>query len=164
MFTSLAALTFGAQIGHYMFRGPIAKAVGVENIPLADRRLALDLNLTINLTSIIMMDRIDDLDAFAVRVRNHFMQWDRCRSQIIRCGNHFFFEKVEAENMVEILDEMTEKEGIAFMEKTQTAPFTDGEAWHKVYLIPSGDKLMIVSKTDHAICDGLSMIHMWSLL
>ena len=147
-----------------MFRGPIAKVVGVENIPPADRRLALDLNLTINLTSIIMVDRIDDLDAFAVRIRNHFMKWDRCRSQIIKCGNHFFFEKVEAENMVEILDEMTEKEGLAFMEKTQTSPFSEGEAWHKVYLIPSGDKLMIVSKTDHAICDGLSMIHMWSLL
>ena len=66
--------------------------------------------------------------------------------------------------MVEILDEMTEKEGLAFMEKIQTSPFAEGEAWHKVYLIPSGDKLMIVSKTDHAICDGLSMIHMWTLL
>ena len=84
MFTSLAALTFGTQMGHYMFRGPIAKIVGVENIPLADRRITLDVDVpNINLTSLMLMDKIDDLDSFAVRVRNHFMQWERCRSRII---------------------------------------------------------------------------------
>ena len=66
--------------------------------------------------------------------------------------------------MVEILDEMTEEEGLKFMEVQQTAPWPEGEAHHKVYLIPSGDKVIIISKTNHMICDGLSIYHMWSLL
>ena len=113
------------------------------------------------LTSIMMVDRIEDLDAFAIKVRNHFMQWERCRSDIISFGNHQFFEKVGAENMVEILEEMTIEEGLSLMEREQSMPFKEGEAHHKVFLIPSGDKLMILSKTDHKICDGLSMFHMW---
>ena len=47
------------------------------------------------------------------------------------------------------------------LELAQTEPFAEGDAFHKVYLIPSGDKMMILTKTDHALSDGLSMMHMW---
>ena len=107
---SLSMYALGANIGHYMFRGPIADLTGLTNVPLADRRFFFDLNVRSNLTSIIKMDRIDDMPAFAEKVRNHFMQYDRCRSRVINFGYHLFFEKVKAEKMVEILDEMTEEE------------------------------------------------------
>ena len=144
-----------------MFNGAVAEYFGVKNVPVADRKNFFDIGYDITLTSILMVDRIEDLDAFAIKVRNHFMQWERCRSDLISVGNHQFFEKVGAENMVEILEEMTEEEGLALMEREQSTPFKEGEAHHKVYLIPSGDKLMILSKTDHTICDGLSIFHMW---
>jgi hypothetical protein len=89
--------------------------------------------------SMIKMDRPDNLQAFAAKIREHFMQFDRCRSRIIKCGSYYFFEKVPAENMVEILDEASEEECIRFMEKTQTEPFAEGFALHKVYLVPDGD-------------------------
>ena len=100
-----------------MFRGPLANFFGVENVPPADRRLAFDIGYDFKMTSIMMVDKIEPLDEFAVKVRDHFMQWDRCRSRIISFGNHVFFEKVKAEDMVEILDEMTEAEGYEFMAK-----------------------------------------------
>ena len=86
--------TFGSQIGHFMFRGSIAEYWGIINIPVADRRFFFDYGVKFNLTSIMKVDRIENLSAFAHKVRNHFMQHDRFRSRVISFGTHVFFEKV----------------------------------------------------------------------
>jgi hypothetical protein len=48
--------------------------------------------------------------------------------------------------------------------RSQTEPFAEGDAVHKVYLVPDGDQLAIISKTDHSVCNGLSIMQMWSML
>ena len=55
------------------------------------------------------MDRPDNLESFKHKVHNHFMQYDRFRSRIIKIWpNYFFFEKVDAVNMVEVMEEVEE--------------------------------------------------------
>ena len=115
---SLSMFIAGSNAGHHMFgkRSVLAEKFGVWNVPVTDRMNFFDIGFEMNMTSYFMVDRIENLDAFATKIRDHFMQFERCRSEIIAIGNHVFFQKVEAENMVEILDEMTEEEGLKFME------------------------------------------------
>ena len=65
---SLATFTFGSQIGHYMFRGSIAEYWGIINIPVADRRFFFDYGIKVNLTSIMKVDRIENLPQFAHKI------------------------------------------------------------------------------------------------
>ena len=90
---SLAMFTAGSNAGHYMFGkgSALAEKFGVWNVPVTDRKNFFDIGFEMNMTSYFMVDRIENLDAFATKIRDHFMQFERCRSEIIVFGNHVFF-------------------------------------------------------------------------
>jgi hypothetical protein len=100
---SLTSLFFARNAGHSAFKGQLADMFGVRNLDAFDRFMQVS-NMEFRLGSMMKMDRPDDLQAFARKIREYFLQFDRCRSKITTCGSYYFFEKVPAENMVEILD------------------------------------------------------------
>ena len=52
------------------------------------------------------MDKPDNIEKFKQKVHDHFMKFDRFRSRIIKIGRYYFFEKVSADEMVEVMEEM----------------------------------------------------------
>ena len=104
------------------------------------------------------MDKPDDIEKFRQKVHDHFMKYDRCRSRIISVGNLYFFEKVEAENMVEVTEEMNHEQVQNFMEKMSEMKPEENEQWHKIWLIPDGEFFYIVHWTHHVIADGLALM------
>ena len=71
-----------------------------------------------------MVDKIDNLNAFAIRVRNHFLQWYRCRSRVIKCVSFHFRKSLSWELGWDIgWDDKRGRDSIHG--KEQTAPFEE---------------------------------------
>ena len=154
----LSSIMFANTTIHHIFnKTPLGKIFRVEQLRITERIQLINPYRSF-IMSYMKMDRPDDIEKFKQKVHDHFMKYDWCRSRIISVGKFYFFEKVSAENMVEITEEMDHKQVQKFMENMSERDPEENEAWHKIWLVPDGEFLYIVHWTHHAITDGLGLM------